>query len=56
MEWKWNGNGKEMEWKNEMNYDIVKCFQKWNGMETEIKWKFSMELKSNGIEMELNAD
>ena len=25
----WNGNGKEMKWKNEKNY--VKYFWKWNG-------------------------
>ena len=33
----WNGNGKEMEWKNEKNY--VKYFWKWNGMEMEWRWK-----------------
>ena len=33
----WNGNGKEMEWKNEKHY--VKYFWKWNGMEMEWRWK-----------------
>ena len=35
----WNGKGMEMEWKNLMNYDIVKLFWKWNGMEMEWRWK-----------------
>ena len=36
MEWKWNGNGKEMEWKKfeKLNGREIN----WNGMEKEWKW------------------
>ena len=47
MEWKWNGNGKEMERKNEKNYYIVKYFWKWNGMEMEWRWKYNGRLVQN---------
>ena len=39
MEWKWNGNGKEMEWKKMRKTKWKRNELEWNGKGMEMEWK-----------------
>ena len=49
MEWKWNGNGMEMEWKKIRQIKWKKNLMEWNGKGMEMEWK----VNANEMKMKL---